>query len=339
MMFLSEYGMFLLKSITTVISITVVIFLFFAIRARAKKSKVEGMLVIKDLSQHFRSIRLQMTKAIASKLEAKSLLKETKKLIKDKKKQKGKVRRKTFIIKFKGGVKATAAESLKEEITAILSVANKQDEVVLLLESPGGTVSGYGLAASELDRIKQRGLKLTALVDKVAASGGYMMACVANKIIAAPFSIIGSIGVITQIPNFNQLLEDKGVKFEQITSGKYKRTVTMFGKNTEQDRQKLKTELEEIHYLFKSLVKSKRPQIDIDKVATGEYWLATKAKESGLVDELMTSDDYLMALHEKEVDMYMVEYKREVTLMNKILSIYGKIKDDLMQKGSSKLFM
>ena len=331
MMFLSEYGMFLLKSITIVISITVVLFLFFAIRARAKKSKAEGVLVIKDLSQHFQNIKLQMTKATASKAEAKSLLKETKKLIKSKKKQKDKVRSKTFVVKFKGDIKATAVESLKEEITAILSIANINDEVALILESPGGTVSGYGLAASELDRVTQKGLKLTVLIDQVAASGGYMMACVANKVIAAPFSIIGSIGVITQIPNFNQLLENKGVKFEQIKSGKYKRTVTMFGKNTEEDRQKLQAELEEIHHLFKSLIKVKRPEVNIDKVATGEYWLGTKAKQLALVDELMTSDDYLMSLYDKGADMYMVEYKREITLMSKMLGAYGKVKETLMQ--------
>ncbi len=331
MMFLSEYGMFLLKSITVVISIAIVTLLFFAIRARAKKSKAEGVLVIKDLSQHFQNIKLQMTKAVASKTEAKSLLKETKKLIKNKKKQKDKARSKIFIVKFKGDIKATAVESLKEEITAILSIASINDEVALILESPGGTVSGYGLAASELDRVSQKGLKLTVLVDQVAASGGYMMACIANKIIAAPFSIIGSIGVITQMPNFNRLLEDKGVKFEQIKSGKYKRTVTMFGKNTDEDRQKLRAELEEMHYLFKSLIKTKRPEIDIDKVATGEYWLGTKAKQLGLVDELMTSDDYLMSLYEKEMNMYMVEYKREVTLMSRMLGAYGKIKEALMQ--------
>ena len=331
MMFLSEYGMFLLKSITIVISITVVLFLFFAIRAKAKKSKAEGILVIKDLSQHFQNIKLQMTKATASKAEAKSLLKETKKLIKSKKKQKDKVRSKTFVVKFKGDIKATAVESLKEEITAILSIANINDEVALILESPGGTVSGYGLAASELDRVTQKGLKLTVLIDQVAASGGYMMACVANKVIAAPFSIIGSIGVITQMPNFNQLLENKGVKFEQIKSGKYKRTVTMFGKNTEEDRQKLQAELEEIHHLFKSLIKVKRPEVNIDKVATGEYWLGTKAKQLALVDELMTSDDYLMSLYDKGADMYMVEYKREITLMSKMLGAYGKIKETLMQ--------
>ena len=331
MMFLSEYGMFLLKSITIVISIIIVLFLFFTIRARAKKLKSEGVLIIKNLSQHFQSIKLQMMKAVASKTEAKSLLKETKKLIKNKKKQKKTDASKTFVIKFKGDIKATAVESLKEEITAILSVANINDEVALILESPGGTVSGYGLAASELDRVSKRGLKLTVLIDQVAASGGYMMACIANKVIAAPFAIIGSIGVITQIPNFNQLLENKGVKFEQIKSGKYKRTVTMFGKNTEEDRQKLQAELEEIHHLFKSLIKAKRAKIDIDKVATGEYWLGTRAQQLGLVDELMTSDDYLMSLYDKSVDMYMIEYKREVTFMSKVLGAYGKIKDTLMQ--------
>ena len=198
--------------------------------------------------------------------------------------------------------------------------------MVLILESPGGTVSGYGLAASELNRIRNKGIHLTIIVDKVAASGGYMMACIANKIIAAPFAIIGSIGVISQTPNFHQLLKDRGVEFEQITSGKYKRTVTMFGKNTKEDRKKLQSELEDIHNLFKSLIKEKRPSIDIDKISTGEYWLATKAKELNLVDALMTSDEYLMKLHESGNNIYGIEYKKEQTLMNKFSIACNNVK-------------
>ena len=236
------------------------------------------------------------------------------------------------MLKFNGNIKATAVESLKEEITAILSIAHKSDKVVLVLESPGGTVSGYGLAASELSRIKNKGIQLIVIVDKVAASGGYMVACMGNQIIAAPFAIIGSIGVVYQLPNFNQLLKDKGIEYEQITSGKYKRTVTMFGKNTDEDRRKLKLELEEIHNQFKSLIKKQRPSVDIEKISTGEYWLAEKAKELKLVDDLMTSDEYLMNLHESGSNIYQIEYKKEPSLMNKLSIACNNIKDILQTK-------
>ena len=324
-MFLSEYLMFLFKTFTIVLSIALVFFAYFYIKSRLKHSKEDGLLIIKDLSHHFQEVKLQMIKSVLHKNKIKSILKEFKKLLKEKRKKDDSAN--TYVLKFNGNIKATAVESLREEITAILSVASKKDNMVLILESPGGTVSGYGLAASELNRIRNKGIHLTIIVDKVAASGGYMMACIANKIIAAPFAIIGSIGVISQTPNFHQLLKDRGVEFEQITSGKYKRTVTMFGKNTEEDRKKLQSELEDIHNLFKSLIKDKRPSIDIDKISTGEYWLATKAKELNLVDDLMTSDEYLMKLHESGNNIYAIEYKKEQTLMNKFSIACNSLKN------------
>jgi len=331
-MFLSEYLMFLFKTLTIVGSVVLVIIAYFYIKAKLKKSKDDGFLIIKDLSHHYYALKLQMLKNLSSKHKIKDAIKEFKKILKDKKKKEDKAN--TYLLKFNGNVKATAVESLKEEITAILSIAHKRDKVVLILESPGGTVSGYGLAASELSRIKNKGIKLIVIVDKVAASGGYMMASIANQIIAAPFAIIGSVGVVSQMPNFNQLLKDKGIEYEQITSGKYKRTVTMFGKNTDENRQKLQVELEEIHSQFKTLVKKQRPSIDIEKISNGEYWLAEKAKELKLVDDLMTSDEYLMDLHESGNNIYQIEYKKEPSLMNKLSIACNNIKNILFAKYS-----
>jgi serine protease SohB len=200
-----------------------------------------------------------------------------------------------FVLDFNGSIDAKEVSSLREEISAILSVATKQDEVFLRLESGGGMVHGYGLASSQLDRLRQQGIPLTASVDKVAASGGYMMACVANTIISAPFAILGSIGVIAQVPNFNKLLKKNDVEFEQFTAGEFKRTVTMFGENTEKGKQKFIEELEETHVLFKDFVSEHRPSLDIRKVATGEHWFGTTALSLGLVDTIQTSDDYLQA--------------------------------------------
>ena len=315
-MFLNEYLMFLFKTLTIVVGIVSIIIVYFYSKVKLKHGKSKGLLIIKDLSNSYHRLKIQMLSNLYAKDKVKEEIRKYKKLTKDNKKKLNRLN--TYIIKFNGNIKATAVESLKEEITAIISVANKKDNVVLVLESPGGTVSGYGLAASELSRIKKKGIKLTIIVDKVAASGGYMMACMANKIIAAPFAIIGSIGVISQTPNFHRLLKDKGVEFEQITSGKYKRTVTMFGNNTEEDREKLKSELGSIHEQFKGLIKTQRPGIDIEKVSTGEYWLGEKAKELKLVDELMTSEEYLMSIYESGSNLYRIEYKKKETLMNKL---------------------
>ncbi|MFT6733460.1 MAG: serine protease SohB [Polaribacter sp.] len=204
-----------------------------------------------------------------------------------------------FVINFDGDVEASAVENLREEITAIISIAEPKDEVVVNLESPGGMVHSYGLAASQLTRIKAANLKLIIVVDQVAASGGYMMACVADEILAAPFAIVGSIGVVAEIPNFHRLLKHNKVDYEQHTAGEFKRTLTMFSENTDVARKKFKQELEETHDLFKEFITKNRPALDIDKVATGEHWYGTQALDLGLIDGIMTSDDYIVKASEK----------------------------------------
>jgi serine protease SohB len=227
-------------------------------------------------------------------------------------------RKRYFVIDFKGDIRATAVAHLRQEISAVVSVAESSDEVVLRLENPGGAVHEHGLAASQLLRLKSRGIPLTVIVDKVAASGGYMMACIADRIIAAPFAVIGSIGVLAQLPNFNRALKDKGVDWEEITAGKYKRTVTMFGENSEEDRAKLREELEEVHRLFKELVAEHRPGMDLEKIATGEHWYGTRAMELGLIDDLGASDDYLLQAIE-EGDVYRVRWKGKPSLQERIM--------------------
>lgn len=199
-----------------------------------------------------------------------------------------------FVLDYSGDIKASATDKLREEISAILSVAKADDEVLVRLESAGGQVHGYGLAAAQLARIKDANIALTVAVDKVAASGGYMMACVADKLIAAPFAIIGSIGVVSQLPNFYEFLKKHDINVEMFTAGEYKRTVTMFGQNDDDDRQKHQQDLERIHQLFQDHVKNYRPQLEISKVATGEFWFATDALSLGLIDEKGTSDSYLL---------------------------------------------
>ncbi|WP_066963816.1 protease SohB [Microbulbifer sp. Q7] len=226
-------------------------------------------------------------------------------------------RKRLFVVHFDGDIKASALSNLREEITAILQVAQKDDEVVVVLESPGGMVANYGLAASQLARVRSAGVKLTIAVDKVAASGGYMMACVADRILAAPFAMLGSIGVVAQLPNFHRLLQRNDVDFELFTAGEYKRTVTMFGENTAEGKEKFQSDLEEIHTLFQHFVSEYRPQLDIAKVATGEVWFGQRALDLALVDELKTSDEYLTS-RAQNADLYQVEYKERQNIAKKI---------------------
>jgi len=319
--FLLDYGLFLAKAITVVAAVAAVVVLAVGL---SRKETSPGGLTVEKLNDRYRNLRQQLEHALLSRAERRKEQKEEKKRRKldDKARHEGgeaQGRRRVFVLDFKGDIRATAVTALREEISAVLGVARTMDEVVVRLENFGGAVHEHGLAASQLMRLKDKAIPLTAIVDKGAASGGYLMACVANRIIAAPFAVIGSIGVIAQLPNFHRLLEARGVDFEQVTAGRYKRTVTMFGKNTDDDRAKLREELEDIHALFKQVVSTHRPALDIEAVATGEHWYGTRALELKLVDALETSDDYLHRAA-ASADLYRVHYRARPTLQQRVLS-------------------
>ena len=312
MEFLSEYGLFLLKVVTIVAAIAIV----FGLSA-GRKAVQEG-LEVENLNRKYRDLASALKKAVLKKSDAKKEHKEEKKRLKAEAKADSD-RPKSFVLDFKGDLKASAVPSLREEVSAILDVAEEGDEVLLRLENHGGVVHEHGLAASQLARLRDAGIPLIVCVDKVAASGGYLMACVADRIYAAPFAILGSIGVLAQIPNFNRLLDEHGVNVEQITAGKYKRTVTMFGENTDEDRAKLREEIEDVHVLFKDAVSRYRPDLDLDRIATGEHWYGTRALELGLADELLTSDEVLRARAD-ERDLYRVEYSIKKPFQKRIMA-------------------
>ena len=313
--FLADYGIFLAK-LTTVAVIVLVVVGF--IVASAKRGAHQDGLDVENLNKRFQNLGDAVRRAVHGKEQykkaSKGRRKDAKKLAK-----KGSQRQRVFVLDFKGDIRASATASLREEVSAVLAVATKEDKVLVRLENAGGTVHEHGLAASQLARVKMRGVPLFISVDKVAASGGYLMACVADRIMAAPFAIIGSIGVIAQLPNFHRLLEDKGVDFEQVTAGRYKRTLTMFGKNTDEGREKIKEELEEVHELFKNQISEHRPQIDLEKVATGEHWYGVRALDLNLVDEIRTSDDFLLEAA-SDYDLYNITYKRRRSLPERLLT-------------------
>jgi len=228
-----------------------------------------------------------------------------------------------FVLEFKGDLFATAVRNLREEVTAITAVAGKGDEVVIRLESAGGAVPHYGLAAAQLMRLREKAIKLTVCIDRIAASGGYMMACVADRIVAAPFAIIGSIGVVAQVPNFHRLLEKHDVDFQEMTAGEFKRTVSVFGEITERGRKKFQEELEDTHLLFKEFVKVHRPKLDLDQVSTGEHWLARRGLDLGLVDELRTSDEVLVD-RAAVANVYQVSFERARSLRERLGAVAAK---------------
>lgn len=314
MEFLFQYGLFLAKAITLVVAIIAVVSV---VAGLSKRGNSSDTLEIENLNKRLEGLGSALRGSMLGGAGLKSWRKQEKARLKAQAKESSD-RPRTFIVDFKGDIRASATESLRNEVTAIIDAATPGDDVVIRLENPGGIVHEHGLAASQLVRLRDRDIPLTVVVDKVAASGGYLMACVANRIVAAPFAILGSIGVLAQMPNFNRLLDKHGIDFEQITAGKHKRSVTLFGKNTDADREKLREELEDVHTLFKGIVHEYRPELDIDKVATGEHWYGTQALELKLADELSTSDSWLQGLRESR-DLFRVHYKVRQPLAKKLM--------------------
>jgi len=288
---------------------------FASLISLGKKKSEDSGLKLTHINDEEKKREQKFKLEIYDKKKQKALKKELKKDKKNSAQEKPKL----WLLDFKGDISATQTQALREEISLILSLIEKGDEVAVRLENPGGAVHEHGLAASQLLRFKDRGIPLIVLVDKVAASGGYLMACVADKILAAPFAIIGSIGVIAQLPNFNRWLEERGIDFEQVTAGKHKRTLTMFGKNTEEGREKLREEIEDIHALFKDQIVKYRPDLDIDSVSTGEYWYGARAIELGLIDEIITSDDYL-ANAKDNFDIYLTKLTKPQSFKEKLFN-------------------
>ena len=321
--FLYEFGLFLAKFGAVIGGLAVLAFLLAMLKMRARAAE-GGNLQVKHINQKLEHAKLMLEAATLPKGKYKKSAKAHKEKQKQADKAESSDRKRLFVVNFKGDIRADEVASLREEISAILTTTGDGDEVLVILESGGGTVHGYGLAASQLRRVRDKNIRLTVAVDKIAASGGYMMACVADHIIAAPFAIIGSIGVLAQIPNFNKLLKKHDIDFEQIAAGKYKRTLSLFGENTELDRDKLRAELEDTHELFKQFIQENRAGVNVEEIATGEHWHGKKALELGLVDALQTSDDYLSGMAQS-TDIYEVSYARKKPVMEKLVSSAARL--------------
>ena len=322
MEFLAEYMGFLAKTVTLVIAILVVVAGIASLRGKGRR-KAGGQLQVHKLNDFYKQLRERLEASLldkdALKRHRKQQAKTEKLQAKSEKagKKKADSKHRVFVLDFDGDIKASATENLRQEITALLTLATPRDEVVLRLESGGGMVHSYGLASSQLARIRQAGVPLTVCIDKVAASGGYMMACIGEKIVSAPFAVLGSIGVVAQMPNVNRLLKKHDIDFEVLTAGEYKRTLTVFGENTEKGREKFQEELDITHKLFKNFVVHYRPQLSIDEVATGEVWLGLAALDKKLVDEIKTSDEYL-AEKAKAAEVFHLRYVERKSLQERV---------------------
>ncbi len=344
--FFVEYGMFVAKIATVTIALLFVISGIATMAARNRHQSDDGYLRVRHVNEEIENLRDGLRHEILTEAESKAEIKRKRKDEKLKRKAEKKMppaenkRGRVFVLDFDGDVRASAVDNLRKEISAVLQVAEANDEIVVRLESPGGMVHSYGLAASQLRRITSQGVHLTVCVDQVAASGGYMMACIAEKILAAPFAVVGSIGVVAQIPNFHRLLKKNDIDIELLTAGEYKRTLTMFGQNTDSDRAKFQEELEDTHTLFKDFVRDNRRGLDISKVATGEHWYGLRAMALGLIDELMTSDEYLLR-RSKDAEVFEVSWQVRRTLAERLgLATEGamvRVLENWFHRGGNRL--
>lgn len=331
--FLLEYAGFLARAVTVLIVILVILSFATAMRARGRTRS--GELLVSSLNEFYADLKEQVEHSVLDKPQLKALKKAKK--LKDKQAAKeGSDKKRVYVLDFDGDIKASAVENLRHEITALLSIAQPSDEVVVRLESGGGMVHSYGFAASQLARIREAQIPLTVCIDKVAASGGYMMACIGDKILSAPFAAVGSIGVVAQIPNIHRLLKKNNIDVEVLTAGDYKRTLTILGENTEPARQKFLQELQTTHDLFKQFVARFRPQLDIDAVATGEVWLGSDAQRLALVDTLQTSDEYL-SKSAQEADIYLLEFIQKKSLQERVGLTAGAAVERVAEKGWERL--
>jgi serine protease SohB len=333
---LFDFGLFLAKAITITVCLIFVVGFTISALFRGKTEK-KDQIQIKSINNKYKRFAAVLERETLPKHQFKQKAKKQKVELKQKKKKRKKaveVKKRVFVIDFVGDIRASAVESLREEITAVLTTATPQDEVLVRLESGGGMVHTYGLAASQLSRIKSGNVPLTVAVDKIAASGGYLMATVADRILAAPFAILGSIGVIAQLPNFNRFLKQHNIDYEQIVAGHEKRSLTMFGENTDDDRERLKLELNETHELFKEFVGQSRKQLDLEKISSGKHWYGTTALSLNLIDEIVTSDDYLAAQSES-ADLFEISFMIKKSFMQRMpFSVKGFV-DTFFKLGQS----
>jgi len=342
--FLLVYGLFLAKLLTFFVLLVILIVILSSLGGRGRRDK--GNMTITHVNEQLDDHKEAMFAAVLQPEDLKNTLKNKKKnkkteddgeTIVDEKK-----RKRMFVLDFKGDIRASQVSGLRREITTVLSIADVYDEVLVNIESGGGTVHGYGLAAAQLERVRSRNIELTVCVDKVAASGGYLMACVANKIIAAPFAIIGSIGVMAQIPNVHRLLKKYDIDVELLTAGEYKRTLTVLGENTDKGREKFISDLQVIHDQFKNFISRFRPQTDIATVATGEVWSGESALQMSLIDQVQTSDEYIVAGCEK-ADVYRVKYQIKKSLPEKMglaaEATLERITDKWLQRANNARYL
>jgi protease-4 len=185
--------------------------------------------------------------------------------------------------------------------------------VILRVNSPGGSSLASEIIWREVELLKKAGKKVVVSMGDVAASGGYYIACNADKIIAQPNTITGSIGVFSVVPDFSTFMQNKlGVTFDRVQTAPYADMPSVTRPMNNSEKQIIQQQVDQIYNDFKQRVASGRKKsIDyVDSIAQGRVWTGRKALEIGLVDELGSLNDAiqitakLAGLNEYKVKVY-----------------------------------
>lgn len=246
----------------------------------------------------------------------------------------------TAVLRFEGDTMATGRQDFARMVDEVLHNKERIQRVIVVVNSPGGGVSVYGQMFAGMERMRNAGVDVTACVDTYAASGGYLMSVPAQRIIAAPFAMVGSIGVVSEFMNFNKLLRRLGVEPMTITAGELKRTVTPLSEVTEENKAAYKAQLEAIHRQFIAVVKKYR-EVDADRVCTGNHWTAAESVELklNLVDGLATSQEYLFEANQTEdlVTISKLQNPYEKSVLGLARRFIHLVADEVSERFSGRL--
>ena len=165
-----------------------------------------------------------------------------------------------------------------------------------------------------------------------------MMAVVADRIVASRLAVIGSIGVVGQVPNVHRLLKRFDIDVLEMTAGTNKRPVSLIGPLTDQGIETFKKQLSDTHRLFRDHVHRFRPQLDIEAVSNGDIWHGVDALTHGLIDEIATSDEMIdRARHEGDLDVFSIRWRQAKNLRERLEESVSLITEKALMRALQRL--
>ncbi|WP_343192796.1 S49 family peptidase [Buchnera aphidicola (Taiwanaphis decaspermi)] len=227
-----------------------------------------------------------------------------------------------YILDYNDKIKKNKIKKLREEISSIILVAKKNDEVLLRLENTSDIVYEYGLVIAQLQRLRKKGIKLIISIDKIVSNGGYIIACVADHISASPFSIIGPINIVVNIPNIDKYTQTSNLN-NQLNDCNTFTKLTLIKNNTKIYVNKIFNKLDIKKYIRNSFIKDMRPSLNLNKIFNQNYWIGENAINEKLIDSINTSDDILFSKKDTH-NLLKIKYVYKSNIVEKYIVTLNK---------------